>query len=392
MANPIVMPKLGQMTEESTVIRWLKHEGDSVAKGDVLLEIETDKAAMEIESFYDGTLLKIVVAEGETVPVMATLGFVGEPGESIPQPAAETREQTRTEPVRVSPSPSAPGERAAPVDWIKISPRAAGLAAARGIDVRQIRGSGPGGRIVERDVVAFEQAPIVREPQVVEGEPLSKMRRVIARRLADSYRTAPHFFATVKVDMSEIERVREHLKTGEQHASVTDFVIKAAASSLVDFPLCNSTTDGQTVKRGEGIHVGMAVALEEGLVVPVIRDADQASLSDISRRTKELAAKAKAGRLGADEMTGGTFTVSNLGMLDVDSFTAIINPGESAILAVSSTRLEPVVANHEIGVRPIMKMTLSSDHRLIDGALAARFLNAIRSRLEDKKLWWEELK
>ncbi|RPJ86305.1 MAG: 2-oxo acid dehydrogenase subunit E2 [Acidobacteria bacterium] len=395
MADPIIMPKLGQMTEESKVVRWLKREGETVAKGDMLLEIETDKAVMEIESFYDGTLLKILVQEGETVPVMATLAFVGKPGEKVAETArpadTDRHEPAPTASVRESPRPSLPvPERVLKTsDRIRISPRAAGLAAARGVDVRRIQGSGPGGRIIERDVISALSSP----PTAVarEGEPLSKIRRVIARRLTESYTKTPHFFATVKVDMSEIDRVRAALKDRSQHVSVTDFIIKAAALALVDFPLCNARTDGQVIVPGGGVHIGLAVALEEGLVVPVIRGADARTLLEISRMTRDLTEKARAGKLTPDEMTGGTFTVSNLGMLGVESFTAIINPGESAILAVSSTSLQPVVAGHEITARPIMKMTLSSDHRLIDGALAARFLNAIRSRLENKKLWWAQV-
>ncbi|RPJ59644.1 MAG: 2-oxo acid dehydrogenase subunit E2 [Acidobacteria bacterium] len=395
MADPIIMPKLGQMTEESKVVRWLKREGETVAKGDMLLEIETDKAVMEVESFYDGTLLKILVQEGETVPVMATLAFVGKPGEAVGELPRRTGTDkhgpARTEPVRESPGPSVPVREPASKtsDRVKISPRAAGLAVARGVDVRRIRGSGPGGRIIERDVISALSFPSVAIAR--EGEPLSKIRRVIARRLTESYTTTPHFFATVKVDMSEVERVRAALKDRSRYVSVTDFIVKATALALVDFPVCNARTDGQVIVPGEGIHVGLAVALEEGLVVPVVRQADARNLLEISRMTKELTEKARSGKLNAAEMTGGTFTVSNLGMLGVESFTAIINPGESAILAVSSTSLQPVVVGHEITVRPMMKMTLSSDHRLIDGALAARFLNGIRSRLEDKKLWWEQV-
>lgn len=410
MADPIIMPKLGQMTEESKIVRWLKREGETVAKGDILLEIETDKAVMEVESFYDGTLLKILVEEGETVPVMATLAFVGKPGEAVEEPVRRIEMARQplapTEPIPVNPGvPAAVRERArvsapvreqaAPVvsERIRISPRAAGLAAASGLDVRRIRGSGPGGRIIERDVAAFSSPAVFSVPAPAalaeSGEPLSKMRRVIARRLTESYTTTPHFFATVKVDMSEVERVRAALKSGPKHASVTDFVIKAAALALGDFPVCNARTDGRVIVRPDSINVGLAVALEDGLVVVVIRNADRKPLSEISRAARELTDKARNGKLNQEDTAGGTFTVSNLGMLGVESFTAIINPGESAILAVSATTLQPVVVGHEIAVRPLMKITLSSDHRLIDGALAARFLNAIRSRLEDKRLWWE---
>jgi len=390
MPNPIIMPKLGQMTEDSTVVRWLKKEGDPVAKGDSLLEIETDKATMEVESFYDGTLLRIVVPEGETVPVMTTLAYVGGPGETGPEmPAAAPPPPAE---VRLAGSePSLPFETRAPLvdpapaqGRFRISPRAASLALAHGVDARLLTGSGPGGRIIERDVRAALERPSKLAPPAAaqDAQPLSSMRRTIARRLVESYTTIPHFSVTITVDVTELERFRqEHRQTGDK-ASLTDFLVWAAARALQDFPACNSSTDGTTVVRHAEIHIGLAVALDEGLVVPVVRNADRLTVEQIATLTKGLVKQARLGTLTPDEMRGSSFTISNLGMLNVDHFTAIINPGESAILAVSSAKAQPVAIKDSVAIRRVMKMTLSADHRLVDGALAARFLNAVKDRLE----------
>jgi pyruvate dehydrogenase E2 component (dihydrolipoamide acetyltransferase) len=445
MAHPIIMPKLGQMTEESTIVRWLKQEGEAVAKGDILLEIETDKAVMEVESFFEGTLLKILAPEGRSVEVMTTVGFIGNPGEELPEaviperpkpgeleapvPAAPTRP---AEPAETVPA-SAPGPAAAetvpaapfpPAGRLRISPRAARFARQNLLDPSGVQGTGPGGRIVEKDVKAFLQShrlqdipitPAARElaarekidlltlrtlvpsgpieeedvRRALEERPreLSRMRQIIAQRLTRSYTTVPHFFVTVSADMSCLEAQRADLKRKGHSFSVSDFLVKAAASALADHPDVNSTTDGHKVRWHSGIHIGLAVALEQGLVVPVIRHADRLSLADIHEKAAELVARAREGRLTPDEMTGSTFTISNMGMLDVENFTAIINPGESAILAVSSSRLQAVVLEGKVVVRPAMKMTLSADHRLVDGALAARFVNAIKRRLEEETEW-----
>jgi pyruvate dehydrogenase E2 component (dihydrolipoamide acetyltransferase) len=397
MANPIIMPKLGQMTEESTVVRWLKQEGESVSKGEILLEIETDKATMEVESFYDGVLLKILIPEGETVPVMATLGFLGAPGESLPEdrithpsvslsPVSESTQAASQAPEALAPGSVSPSPGPPEGSRLKISPRAAGLALSRGVDARQIRnGSGPGGRIVEKDVLAFLNQAVVRTaPSTEAGESLSTMRRVIAQRLTESYRTAPHFFVTIPVDMTQVKRARAEMAESPFQPSVTDYLVEAVAQALGEYPRVNATTDGKRVVHREEVHVGVAVALEDGLVVPVVRDARRLTLEELSAITRDLVAKARSGKLKPEEMSGSTFTVSNLGMLGVESFTAIINPGESAILAVSSTTQTPVVTDGEVTIRPMMKMTLSADHRLIDGALAARFLNAVKERLESR--------
>lgn len=262
-------------------------------------------------------------------------------------------------------------------DKLRITPAAKELAAKQSIDLLGITPS-DGGRIAVADV----ERAIAERPKT-----MSKMRQVIAQRLQQSVVTSPHFYVTVEVDMTDLVRFRSQLKEQGAPYTITDFIAEAVVLALKEFPDVNSTTDGRTVRWHSRVHLGLAVSLEQGLVVPAIRDADQLSLAELNQRAKELADKARSGKLTPDEMTGSTFTISNMGMLDVEDFTAIINPGESAILAVSSTRKKPVVRDDKVVVRQIMKITLSSDHRIIDGAMAARFVNAIRAKLEDVELW-----
>ncbi len=457
MVRPISMPKLGQSEEVATIVRWLKKEGDAVAKGEILFEIETDKALLEVESFFEGTLLKIVAAEGQTVPVQSIVGYVGDAGEPIPETPAPPQPQPRVEAPRASgearratPLVAAaelpkvgrarvampereirPGEKPLPIlvaeepsRFFRISPRAARLAREAVIDPSPITGTGPSGRIVERDVKAHLAArgydrlritPTAKKLAARENldiltlegkgdsgritvadvqraiaerpKPMSRMRQAIAERLTQSFTSTPHFFVTVSVDMTELEALRSELKAQGASYSITDFMLKAVALALRQFPTVNSTTDGKNIRWHSKVHLGLAVSVEQGLVVPVIRDADEMTLAKIHDCATELTAKARAGKLTPAEMTGSTFTVSNMGMLDVENFTAIINPGESAILAVSSVQKQPVVREDRVTIRSVMKMTLSSDHRLIDGALAAQFVNAIKSKLEDVALW-----
>ena len=452
------MPKFGQMTEESAIVEWLKKEGDHVAKGDILFTVETDKSVMEVESFEEGTLLKIAVKPGVNVPVQSTVGFLGKPGEAVPAvaapaPAAPKKVEAASSP-KASESPTGLGlrqpaaalgtttsETKAPEDWrtpkreapvatvpqtpvlFRISPRAAALARASVIDPTRIKGSGPEGRIVEKDIKAYLEAKgysklrispaakqlaakekldvltiqgtdagrisvaDVERARAEKPKPMSKMRQIIGQRLTQSVVTAPHFFVTVEVDMTDLVKFRAQLKEKGAPYSVTDFVAQAVVLTLKEFPEVNSSTDGKATRWNSRVHLGLAVSLEQGLVVPVIRNADELTLAELNARSKELAEKARNGKLAPDEMTGGTFTISNMGMLDVENFTAIINPGESAILAVSSTLKKPVERDDKVVVRSIMKITLSSDHRLIDGAMAARFANAIKQKLENLELW-----
>ena len=426
MAHPILMPKPGQMTEECVLVAWHKREGDPVKKGDVLFEIETDKSNMDVEAFEEGVLLKRVAQEGETVPVNAVCAYVGEPGEAIPDaaPAAATPvaaaaaipvAAAASTPVRVAAAPATPSP--APTDGarLRISPRASRLAAESGIDPRTVTGTGPGGRITERDVqaalsaasaavasaapavaaqasaapgsrpAAATTAPAVPVADSDEGapRPLTRMRRVIAERLTLSATTVPQFTVTVSVDMTRLLALRTELKAAGNALTVTDFIVSAAAQTLAEFPDVNSRTDGITAWARRRVHVGLAVSLPEGLVVPVIRDADRRSIFELHALAAQLAEAARNGALTPDDTTGSTFTISNLGMFGVDEFQAIINPGESAILAVSSIVPTPVAVGDGMGIRQIMKLTLTSDHRLVDGELAARFLNALRRRLQD---------
>ncbi len=422
MAHPILMPKPGQMTEECTIVAWHKAEGDPVGRGDILFEIETDKANMDVEAFDEGVVLRILVGAGETVPVNTVCAYVGAAGETLPDDVPEVQATDRkAEPALAPPLPSAPGEtRAETADSppsrvrsasgeaqrVRISPRASQLAAASGIDPRTIIGSGPDGRITERDVRAALEtvsltpstlAPVASPDEGASwgpGEeaprPLSRMRRVIAERLTQSATTIPHFTVTVAVDMSGLLALRKELNAAGATFSVTDFILAATAQTLAEFPDVNSRTDGTLVWTRRRVHLGVAVSVPHGLVVPVIRDADRCSLAELHERAAGLAERARAGSLPVDDMTGSTFTVSNLGMFGVDEFSAIINPGEAAILAVSSVIPTPIVVGDGIGIRQVMKLTLSADHRLVDGELGARFLNALRRRLQDAEAFRRE--
>jgi pyruvate dehydrogenase E2 component (dihydrolipoamide acetyltransferase) len=445
------MPKFGQMTEESAIVEWLKKEGDQVAKGDILFTVETDKSVMEMESFEEGTLLKIVVLPGVNVPVQSTVGFLGKPGEpipavTVPAPAAPksaaaagapSTSSARQEPAlkRAEPVLGAPPAVAAPISQtpdarsqapslFRISPRAAALAKHSVIDATHIKGTGPEGRVVEKDVQIYLQqhgydklrissaakeiaakekldvltiqatddsgrisVADVERAVAEKPKPMSKMRQIIAQRLTQSFRDTPHFYVTVAADMTDLVAYRSQLKAAGAPYTVTDFIARAVVLTLQEFPAVNSSTDGKTTRWNSHVNLGIAVSLEQGLVVPVIRNAGQLPLLELSRRTKALVEKARAGKATPDELSGGTFTISNMGMMDVESFGAIINPGESAILAVASTRPTPVVRDGKIVVRQIMKLTLSCDHRIVNGALGAKFTNAIKHKLEDIELW-----
>jgi pyruvate dehydrogenase E2 component (dihydrolipoamide acetyltransferase) len=426
MAHPILMPKPGQMTEECTLVAWHKNVGDVVKKGDVLFEIETDKSNMDVEAFEEGVLLKQVVEVGQTVPVNAVCAYVGEPGEAIPDAPAPvpTAVPTPATPQAQAPAPTvaapvsqtlaaAAGAAAPSVTGgdgrLRISPRASRLAADSGLDPRKITGTGPEGRITERDVKAAvdaatsQPAPVavaavatpiapraapaqpiyVSDPEDDAPRQMSRMRRIIGERLTLSATTVPQFTVTVAVDMTRLLAVRTEQKAAGNALTVTDFIVSAAAQTLAEFPDVNSRTDGVSIWPRRRVHIGLAVSLPEGLVVPVIRDADRLSLVDLHSRAAALAESARKGTLTPDDMTGGTFTISNLGMFGVDEFSAIINPGESTILAVSSIVPTPIAVGDGIGVRQVMKLTLTADHRLVDGELAARFQNALRRRLQD---------
>ncbi|MFC1498841.1 dihydrolipoamide acetyltransferase family protein [Verrucomicrobiota bacterium] len=450
MAQAVIMPKLGQTVEEAMLVKWHKKEGDAVKKGDVLFEIETDKAVLEAESFYDGILLKILVKEEETVPVSSTVAFIGEKGEKAPdapaaaapapapKPAPEPNPEASTpppstinhQPSAIPPSPAPSTINHQPLTMkdapqrIFISPRAKALVKKSVINPVNITGSGPNGRIVVKDVETYldsnnyasiKISPTAKQLAIKEdidiltvkgtGEskrimirdvecaiaekpkPMSRMRQVISQRLTQSFRDTPHFYVTVGADMTELLKYRQELKEQGAKYSVTDFILEAVILSLEEFPIVNSVTDGSTVKWNSQVDLGLAVSIENGLVVPPIRDAASLSMVELHDVAKELATKAREGKLLPDQMSGSTFTVSNMGMLNVENFLAIVNPGEGAILAVASTMETPVVVNGKITARSIMKMTLSVDHRIIDGTVGAEFINAIKNKLEDMELW-----
>jgi pyruvate dehydrogenase E2 component (dihydrolipoamide acetyltransferase) len=450
MAQAVIFPKLGQTMEEGAIVKWLVNEGDVVKKGDILFEIETDKANLEVENFFEGVLLKIYIREGITVPVDTIVGYIGSEGEKVPDAPPkpeEARPPAVIEPVKAktsataeiqSPPPAAASVtapavvmRPAPVPVaaskavkLIISPRARAIAKEACIDPSPVKGSGPNGRIVEKDLRAYMQSSgydtlritpaakrlaasssisilsvrgsgdggrIMTEDieRAIKRKPaaMSRMRQVIASRLVESKQTIPHFYVTVKADITDLIKYRTLLKEKGIGYSINDFILEAVILSLEEFPVVNSTTDGKTVSWRGDVDLGMAVSVEKGLLVPVIRAAQTLTMDELKVQTKALALKSREGKLTPDEMVGSSFTVSNMGMLGVDQFSAIINPGEAGILAVASGRELPAVMNGEIKIRTIMAMTLSADHRIVDGATAARFINAIKDKLEDVELW-----
>jgi len=459
MATLVPVPKLGQSEETVTIVKWRKAEGEAVKKGDVLFEVETDKAVLEVESQFAGTLLKIVVPAGQVVPVMSICAVIGNPGEPLPAipaaptpatpaagstaapakpPSIATIVKTATAMPSVAPAaaavPVAVAPAPAPVSTAArrqaVSPRARKLAASYLIDLKAVPGSGPDGRVVEKDVQTYLEASGYRNRKITPAafnlakqlgftlfeikatgetgritiedvrrtdaerpKPMSKIRQVIARRLQHSKQTIPHFYTTVSIDMTDLLELRKELKKAGSSYSVTDFIVKATAAVLKEFPSVNSRTDDSVnVRWSSAVHIGLAVSLENGLVVPVIRNADKLTLDELHEVAIELADKARDGKLQPQEMQGGTFTISNMGMLNVENFSAIINPGESAILAVSSTMPAAVVnRERQIVVRDLMKVTLSADHRLVDGAMAAAFVNALKRRIENISAWKQEL-
>ncbi len=408
MASRVVMPKLTDTMEEGVVLKWKRAEGDKVSAGDVLAEIETDKAVMDLEAFASGVLRKLLVKEGETVPSGALIAVIGEPDEDIgdamsetasaatpetggakatPKPAAavETKsvaakepptkkDATKTEPVKETEI----GERGE----IKVSPRAKALARERGIDLSTVKASGPGGRIVEQDVLAAKPA-ITERPRAATEKPLSQMRKAIARTTTSSKAPVPHFYVTSDIDMGEAVRFRQQYKQARtEHPSVTDLILKAVALALRKHPEINVSYAGDVLRQHGRIDLGMAVGLDDGLITPVIRDCEGKSLGQIVTETKRLAERARKRQLAPEEYTGSTFSVSNLGMYDVDSFIAVLTPPEAAALAVGSIREEPVVSGSRVRLGRRMRVTLSCDHRALDGLQAAVFLKEVKRILE----------
>lgn len=425
MAEVIRMPRMSDTMEEGVIVGWLKKEGDAVEPGDLLAEVETDKATMELDCYQEGTLLHIAVKEGP-VPVDAVIAVIGEEGEDyqalLDEIAAEEKEDKmeseqedkedkmeseqedksddKQESKAEESAPDEPSDK--PSDKpsgtedgrIKASPLAKKMASDEGIDLRSVKGSGDGGRIVKKDIEeAIEsgvQQPAAASAISIEGGqdrviPVSQMRKVIGKRLGESKFTSPHFYITAEIDMDTAIAARKSLNAGdeEQKISFNDLVIKAVAMSLRSHPFVNSSWEGDKIVQHGDINIGVAVAVDEGLLVPVIRNADYKSLSQIKTEIVDMAGKARDKKLKPEEMQGNTFTISNLGMFGVDEFTAIINPPDACILAVGTIVTKPVVRDGEIVIGNTMKVTLSSDHRVVDGAVGARFMQTLRSYLEN---------
>lgn len=398
MAEIVRMPKLSDTMTEGVVAAWHKKVGDKVKAGDLLAEIETDKATMEFESFQEGVLLYIGVEKGKSAPVNAILAILGKEGEDISAllaaenstPAdtpAAVEEKKSTEPVATS--VATPTASVNTDTRIKASPLARSLAKEKGIDLRTITGTGDGGRIIKRDIENLQpaaQASALFEAgkESYTDVPVSQMRKTIARRLSESKHTAPHFYLTIEIDMDQVMQARKSLieQLGEK-ISVNDFVIKAAAMALRKHPAVNSSWLGDVIRYNNYIHIGVAVAIPDGLVVPVIRFADTKSLTQISSEVKQFAQKAKDKKIQPEDMQGNTFSISNLGMYGIDEFTAIINPPDACIMAVGGIKQIPVVKNGQVVTGQVMKVTLSCDHRVVDGATGAEFLQTFKQMLEN---------
>lgn len=382
MATRVIMPKFGMAQEEATIVRWYKQEGERVQQGEPLLEVMTDKVSMDVEAPASGVLLKAYYDEDQVVPVTLLIGYIGQPGEEIPEEEPLPAPEEAAKPVAV---PGAPRPAVkAPAGKVKATPAARRLAREKGIDLSLVAGTGPDGLIRTEDVEAFVPAEAPVEGELV---PLKGVRKIIAERMATSWRAAPHISFTVTVDMTEAEVRRaawnEKRTEGEAKLSVTGLLIKAIADLLPRHRYLNASLCGEEVLLHDQVNVGLAVAREEGLIVPVLKGADSLSLEEIAFQCSDLAERARTGKLTPDDVVGGTFTVSNLGMFGVEQFNAIINPPESAILAVGSLGPEPVVVEGAVAIRQRMKITLSVDHRVADGALAGQFLADLRKALEE---------
>lgn len=458
MATKIVMEALSPTMEEGRLVRWTKHEGDAVKQGDVLAEVETDKAVMELVARGDGVLRKRIAGEGEAAPVGSLLGVIAASDENIeaivggaaaapvsaplppeeqraPEPPAQIVARI-TESAGITSIPTAPGmsqgeastppqererrghmrinsastvsaqsAQPSPNGRMRASPLARRLASERGVELTALQGSGPGGRIVKRDIEQATSQPEASRPAAATpaakstvphtqraGDfvdvPLTQIRKTIAKRLAESIGPVPTFYLTAEYDVTRMAELRASLaeSNADHKVSFNDILVKTLATALVRHPEVNAHWMGDRIRQFYRVHIGMAVAIEEGLITPVIFDADQKGLGEISRESKELAARARERKLTPEQYTGSTFSISNLGMLGIDHFTAIINPPESAILAVGAVTEQPVVLSGEVAIRKRLRVTMSCDHRVIDGATGARFLQTVRGMLENPLL------
>ncbi len=439
MATQVIMPKLSPTMEEGQLSRWLKKEGDKVSMGEPLAEIDTDKATMEMQALANGVLRKILIKEGESAPLGQLIAIIGEPDEDISgiAEAAAAQEPAQAQPKQAEPEPAPAKEQpaasaAAAIDSrprredaqpggngsrvaasatgrLIVSPLAARMAAEAGLDLRSLSGTGPGGRIVKRDIeAAMSQsqaaAPAPSEisarrlraveapsPQPVSGastyhdEPASEIRRTIARRLVTSLGPVPHFFLTIDVEMDRAVDIRRRINEldPDLKISINDVIIKITAAALMEHPQVNASFQDKHIRYYDHADVGVAVAIDEGLITPVVRSAEQKSLSEIAREVRDMAERARQRKLRPEEYTGASFSISNLGMFGIDEFTAVINPPEGGILAIGSVTPRPVVRDGEIVVRQMMRVTMSCDHRVIDGATGAKFLQTLKKILEN---------
>ncbi|MCF8255441.1 MAG: pyruvate dehydrogenase complex dihydrolipoamide acetyltransferase [Bacteroidia bacterium] len=405
MAEVINMPKMSDTMTEGVIVSWLKNVGEEVKPGDILAEVETDKATMELENFVKGTLLHIGIPAGGSVPVDALIAIVGQKGEDITALISGA-----AAPKAAASAPEAPAHVDAPVveetpvasasdnGRVKASPLAKSIAKEKGIDLNAVAGSGDNGRIVKKDIENFvpattasasKAAAPVSLPQIVAQEsytevPVSQMRKAIARRLSESKHTAPHFYLTMSINMDKVIAARKQMNEySEVKISVNDIIIKAVAASLRKNPNANSSWLGDKIRYNQHINIGVAVAIEDGLIVPVVKFADNKSISHISAEVKQLADKAKNKKLQPNEFEGNTFTISNLGMFGIDEFTAIINPPDACILAVGAAKETVVAENGQMKIAQVMKVTLSCDHRVVDGAVGSAFLGTLKDLLEN---------
>ena len=403
----VIMPKMGDGMEEGTLLEWLKKDGEKVKSGEVIGTIQTDKATIELESPGSGILTGFLLKGGETIPVGRPIAAILKDGESLPAgwgsgtttpssngstPHVEAGLQTEaaTE-AKAASTPEAAPER------VKVSPLAKKIAAEKGLDLTSIKGSGPGGRIVEKDVIEAKPQAAPAPPPVTPNVsvvvptledtivPLNRLRQITGKRTQESKQQVPHFYVTVEVDVEKILALRAMFEEEESgKVSINDFVVKACALSLKDMPEVNAIFQGTSVIQHGAVHIGIAVAIPDGLTVPVIKNAHALTLSQLSINAKELAKKAKENKLGLDELTGSTFSISNMGMLDVDNFIAIVNQPNSAILAIASVRKKVVATdNDEVEIRSRMNITCSFDHRIVDGAVGAKFINVVKAYLEN---------
>lgn len=408
MANVVHMPALSDTMEEGTLIAWHKKVGDSVESGELLAEIETDKAVMEFQSFYDGVLLYIGVEEGNSVPVDAVIAVIGEKGEDYQALISSAGTTEKAEETVEAPSQEVLETVSAPLNTsnnvhvasngkIKASPLAKAMAKEEGVDLSLVEGTGDDGRVVKRDIEAYLQtpqklAPTVVEPTVnvgtpegdYEDVPTTQMRKVIARRLGESKFTAPHFYLTMEICMDKLMATRKQVKAlTDTKISFNDFIVKATAKALKENKTINASWLGDRIRYYNYVNIGVAVAMDEGLVVPVVRQADAKSLSQIATEIRDMAGRARDRKLTPEEMTGNTFTISNLGMFGIDEFTAIINPPDACILAVGGISPKLVMENGAVKESHFMKVTLSCDHRVVDGASGAQFLQSLKNILEE---------